>query len=115
VSLQAITLTDRGTGEVLKRDVYPAQVLMPDGTLLRACRAFVSDRRVLVLDRNRTLLADVEIEHGFVPASGQTLGYNERVEARTLDGGSIWILRERGCGCGAPVKSMASPWPRTIA
>jgi hypothetical protein len=99
-------------GEALCREVYPANVLLPDGTLLRSLAAYVTTARLVVFATDSFGMigpvwdADLVVPIG---ASMNSLMAHERIEAIT-DRGAVWINRDRGCGCGSPLKTMASPW-----
>jgi hypothetical protein len=101
--------------ELLRRDVHPADVLLPGETLLRDVRVFVTSRRLLVygttpeggIERRATLALK---EPCSVPASRATLG-NGRLEVHLADGGTAWVNRGQGCGCGSPLKALAAPVP----
>ena len=99
--------------ETLARDVFPAEVLMPDGTLLQGVRVFVSSHRMLVFSANRERVIDLAAavdlseSHSIAPDRG-TLPNAARLEIRTSEG-TAWVNRGRGCGCGSPLKALASP------
>ena len=103
--------------EVLHRDVHPAEVLMPDGSIIKTARIFASQYRVLVYvseqpRRDIKLVAELVLANeGTIPASAE--GLAGRLEARTSDG-TAWINRARGCGCKTPeLAALEAPWPRT--
>lgn len=97
-------------GEVLRRDVHPAEVLCPDGSVLRKCRVFVTSRRLIAYQTVGEPLVDVEIEPDSVPLDRQTL--HGSLECCT-DHGTYWVNRGQGCGCGSPLKAMGPPAPWT--
>lgn len=106
-------------GEVLRRDVHPAEVACPDGSVYRRCRAIATSHRLLVWgesDRKRVTLLDVELSEPFsVPAYRGTLqGALECVTPQ----GTYWVNRGAGCGCGQlTLKSLGPPvgWTRGVA
>lgn len=105
-------------GETLHRDVYPAEVAMPDGSVLTGVHVFVTSHRLLVYgetgQRQVGLIfgADLETPRS-VPASMDTMRAGQ-LECKLGVGGTAWINVGRGCGCGSPLKAMASPvgWVR---
>jgi hypothetical protein len=102
--------------EVLRRDVYPAEVLMPDGIVLSGVRAFVTSHRVLAYretdGRRIELAAELHLTDPWsVPADRSTL-HAGQLECRTPEG-TAWINRGHGCGCGSPLKALGSPVPWT--
>jgi hypothetical protein len=103
--------------ELLRRDVHPAEIAMPDGTVLAGCRVFVTTHRLIawqVVERKPTRVLDVELaEPGSVPGSRATLPANGRLECRLIDSGTTWVNKGRGCGCGSPLKALGPPVPWT--
>lgn len=102
--------------ERLVRDVHPAELLMPDQTLLRDVRVFITSRRLVAFaaraDGSIERAVDVELEQPCsVPASRASL--TGSLEARTADGQTVWVNRGRGCGCHSPLKALAPPVPWT--
>lgn len=103
--------------ELLRRDVHPAEVAMPDGTVLKGARVFVTSRRLLAYrthsDGSIYLAFEDEMAAPCsVPASRATLG-SGRLECRMADGQTVWVNRGAGCGCGSPLKALAPPAPWT--
>jgi hypothetical protein len=98
--------------ELLRRDIHPADVLLPDGSMLTGLRVFVTTHRLLayqVVDRAIKRVVDLELVNpGCVPASRNTLSASERLEMQ-VEGGHAWVNRGAGCGCGSPLKAMAAP------
>lgn len=100
------------TVERLVRDVHPAEIALPDGTVLTGVRVFVTNRRLIAYrataDRRIERVLDVALEQPCtVPASrGSLIG---RLEARLADGGTAWINRGQGCGCHSPLKALTGP------
>lgn len=103
--------------ELLVRDIHPAELALPDGTVVRDVRVFVTTRRLLAFRASahgqieRCLSVDVQVP-GTVPANRGTLG-QAALECRLADGDTVWINRGHGCGCGSPLKALASPVPWT--
>jgi hypothetical protein len=97
--------------ERLMRDVHPAELLLPDGSVVRDARVFVTSRRLLAFrvgDGGIEKAADLELEQPCsVPADRGSL--RGRLEARLADGGTVWINRGSGCGCGSPLRALAGP------
>jgi hypothetical protein len=116
-------------GELLRRDVHPAEILMPDGSMLTGVRVFVTTHRLLayqVRDRTIKRVVDLElVESGSVPLDRQTLGRG-RLECRVWServpsaGGTVraehtaWVNQGRGCGCGSPLKALKAPCGWTV-
>jgi hypothetical protein len=124
-------------GELLRRDVYPAEILMPDGSMLTGVRVFVTTHRLLAYQvQNRTIkrVVDLElVEPESVPLDRQTLGRG-RLECRVYvpcidevreedeqviaEGnmvvGTAWVNQGRGCGCGSPLKALKAPCGWTV-
>lgn len=104
-------------GEVLRREVHPAEVLMPDGSMVRDCKVFITSHRMLVYERGEgrsiRLTHDLELSDPFsVPANKGTLDGGQ-LECATPDG-TAWVNKARGCGCGSPLKALSSPVPWTL-
>jgi hypothetical protein len=102
-------------GETLCRDVYPAEVARPDGSVLKDVRAFATSHRLLVyraLDGGGVDVAlDVELsEPHSIPATRNGLTGGGRVECRTADG-TYWVNRGRGCGCFGPSRILRAIGP----
>jgi hypothetical protein len=99
--------------ERLIRDVHPAELLMPDGVVLKSVRVFVTTTRLLAFrssEHGEIYLAfeeGVQIP-GTVPADRGTLG-QAALECRLASGETAWINRGQGCGCGSPLKALAPP------
>jgi hypothetical protein len=104
--------------EVLCRDVMPAEIVLPDGELLRDVRVYVTSHRVLVFGittgRMIDKVAELTLsEVGSVAADRSTLQGGGRLECRTPEG-TAWVNRGRGCGCGSVLKTLPDivPWTR---
>lgn len=100
--------------EIMSRDVYPAEVLLPDGTLLRGVRVFATTTRLLAYglssDRKIVKVLDAELlEPNSIPRSRETLKAG-RLEAK-LAAGTAWVNKATGCGCGSPLKALGAPVP----
>lgn len=107
------------TGEKLRRDVHPAEVALPDGTVLQGLRVFVTSHRVVGFAAGAggrvERVLDMELVEPFsVPASRGSLSGS--LECVTPEGTS-WINRGRGCGCGSPLNALAPPvdWHGVVA
>lgn len=104
--------------EVLRRDVHPAEVACPDGSVLRG-RVFATSHRLIVwreVDREVAKVLDVDLSEPFsVPADrGSLRGSLECV----TDDGTYWVNRGRGCGCGqTTLKALGPPvsWTAAVA
>lgn len=98
-------------GTRLHRDVFPSEVALPDGTVVRDARVFVTDSKLLAYQVNagrieRVLDLDLE-QPCTVPRDRGTL--RGCLEARLADGSTAWINQGRGCGCGSSLKTLAPP------
>lgn len=103
-------------GELLARDVHPAEILLGD-QLLAGVRAFVTTRRLLAYGVSAggrvEQVLDVELAvPGSVPANRGTLT-GGRLEIVLADGRVAWVNRGGGCGCGSPLKTLVAPVPWT--
>lgn len=99
--------------ELLRRDIHPAEVLLPDGELLREARVFVTSERLLVWQKREGQVRQVlALDLVMAPPPSRA----------SLNGGSLelgcWVDGEeqpvyvnpgRGCGCGSPLKALAPP------
>jgi hypothetical protein len=97
--------------EVLARDVFPAEVLMPDGRVLIG-RAFITSHRLVVWREHPRGVLDGEdaylAEPGSVARDRGSLVGRLQIE---LDSGTAVVNRGRGCGCGSPLKALSAPVP----
>jgi hypothetical protein len=101
--------------EVMARDVFPAEVLLPDGKFVRHCRVCVTSHRVIVYTLNGRkieLLHQLDlVETKSVTPDRASLSMNGRIEAETTQG-KLHINRAKGCSCG-PLAALGSPVPWT--
>jgi hypothetical protein len=103
--------------EVMARDVFPAEVLLPDGSLLTRCRVFVTSHRLLAFKEDKAkrieCVAHLELSkpHSIDPNKA-TLQMTGRINAKTTEG-EVIINRARGCSCGS-LKALDLPcgWTR---
>lgn len=103
--------------ELLRRDVHPAEISLPDGEVLTGVRVFVTTRRLIAyraLEHGEIEKAlDAELKQPCtVPGNRGTLGQGA-LEVRLHDGHTAWVNRGSGCGCGSPLKALAAPVPWT--
>jgi hypothetical protein len=114
--------------ELLRRDVHPAEVLLPDGRLLLDARVFVTDRRLLVWkagDAGVRQVLEMPLAAEAPAASRQSLngGNLELVVREVAQAGKGTLSRQatvlvnqgHGCGCGSPLKALAAPVSWTAA
>ncbi len=99
--------------ELMRRDVHPAEVALPDGRVLTGLRVFVTARRLLGYQAmhggNIVNVLCLELAQPCsVPADRSTLMAG-RLECRLADGATAWVNRGRGCGCHSPLKALAPP------
>lgn len=105
-------------GELLRRDVMPAEVACPDGTVIRRARVFATSHRLLVWQEPQRghveVALDVELSEPYsVPASRGSLPGNARLECVTGQG-TFWVNRGGGCGCGqTALRALGAPVPWT--
>lgn len=97
--------------ERLHRDLHPAECSLPDGRVLRDVRVFVTSSRLLAFQANAGKiepLLDLTLEQPCsVPRSrGSLVG---ALEVRLADGGTVWVNRGSGCGCGSPLLALSAP------
>ena len=102
-------------GETMARDVFPAEVLLADGSLLTKVRAFITSHRIIVWRTDpkgyRGIVLEAKLaEPGSIEANRQPLKANERIEVATLRQGII-VNRGRGCGCESPLAALGAPVP----
>jgi hypothetical protein len=105
----------RSSPELLRRDVHPAEVSLPDGQIITGVRVFVTSHRLVAFkvseSREIVKVLDLELEQPCtVPADRGTLGAG-RLEVRLADGHTAWVNRGQGCGCGSPLKALGPPVP----
>jgi hypothetical protein len=96
--------------------VFPAEVALPDGGVLRDVRVFATSHRLIaagVRDGEIVNVLDVELsDPGSIPTNHSSLTGSGRLEARTADG-TYWVNRGRGCGCSGPtraLKALGADW-----
>lgn len=104
--------------ELLRRDIHPAEVLMPSGALILEARVFVTNKRVLVYKRGQEGIAlahELALAEEAPRASRGTLN-GGRLELKCrfdLSEGEqvlpVTINQGGGCGCGSPLKAMKAP------
>lgn len=99
-------------GEVLHRDVYPAEVLTPEGEIVRG-RCFITNRRVVVFgEAGRNAIEQIyetDLEPGHIEPNQNTL-ITGRIEVPLPGDGRVWVNRGSGCGCGSILKIMSVPF-----
>jgi hypothetical protein len=103
------------SAEVLRRDVHPAEIVIGDTQLWRDVRCFVTSQRLLAYRAGphgqieQCLNVALALPCS-VPANRGTLVAG-RLEVLLADGATAWVNRGAGCGCGSPLKALASPVP----
>ena len=105
-------------GEVLRRDVFPADVRLPDESMLVGVRAFVTSHRLIAWAHDPAtgemgeILSLELVEANSVPASRGTLN-GGRIQCNVKGPedveGIAWVNAGVGCGCGSPLKRMGPP------
>lgn len=86
--------------------MFPAQVTTPDGRLHTSCRLHHDGRTLVVWDWDyQARQARVVIE---VPALGDLGALPWQLE---VDGGTLDVASQNGCGCGHPLRKHTTPPP----
>lgn len=106
-------MTAPAEAPVVLRDAFPAEVTdSRTGTVYRSARAVVTRDRVLVWvaqGRERLLV----IDEPYRPELSSVPPYNARpseaAHLALVGPGLVHINRQRGCGCGNPLKAW-QPW-----
>lgn len=109
----AAVLPEHESNPVVVRDVFPAEVWV-DGLVYRSARAIVTRERVYVFQgqgRERVL----RLDEPYVPTVSTIPRYNAGPRENTTlalreDPERVLVIRrQRGCGCGSPLRGW-SPW-----
>lgn len=107
--------------EVLCRDVYPAEVLAGDGSLMRNVRVFITSHRMIVWredgNANIGIALEVRLAEPFSVVQCQAkLGHGENIEVATMKQGFI-VNQGHGCGCKGKLKALGRPadWTRKVS
>lgn len=109
----------------MRRDVFPAEIRMPDGAMVTGVRVFVTSHRLVAVAHDAQSgrmdrVVDLElVEPGSVDADRGTLGQGSisvlvwlESESRTRsEQGTCWVNAGTGCGCGSPLKALGTPVP----
>lgn len=97
------------------RDIFPAEVLTPDGAMLTACRVFISNRRLIVWrigERGSPYVA-LEMNHAeplTIEQMQATMMKDDPIVV-TGDQGSAYINKGLGGCCGhLALKALIPPW-----
>ena len=101
--------------EVLVRDVFPGEVVTPDGQVIGQCRIFITSHRLLAFKANAA--RQIELAAELILSEPRSVAANRgtlqgRIEVGT-DEGSAWVNKGRGCGCSSPLKALGVPAPWT--
>lgn len=97
--------------ETLARDVFPAEVLAPDGRMMREARVFVTNARMVVATHNGhdVTFETANLTQPVTPDRSSLMGSL----AVHTDAGVFYVNRARGCGCASPLKNYAAPYSWT--
>ena len=100
-------------GELLVRDIFPAEVLEVGGALLTKVRVFITTHRMIVWRTDAAKVPGICLEvklaePGSVSSQEAKLGHGERIEVSTLTKGYI-INQGHGCMCGSILKALPRP------
>jgi hypothetical protein len=97
------------TAPVVLRDVFPALVAVDGAPTYRNARAIITRDRVFVY----LTTAGPVLDAPYDPAESVVPRYNapsrQRTAARLSSGATVTVERQRGCGCGNPLKGW-HPW-----
>lgn len=87
-------------GEKLMRDVFPAEVLFPNGAFATRVRACITSHRLLIF----RWTGEIDVEEypllASVPKDKSITAIRERLEVQ-VDEGPVFVNRALGCRCGA--------------
>jgi|ERR1039458_690119 hypothetical protein len=100
--------------ELLRRDLFPAELLLADGRVLRECRVFVTTSRLLAWQVNQSRV-DVACDLDLAVAGSVGLKRDTTSLPLVVDteAGTVYVNRGRGCGCHSPLKALGAPVPWT--
>jgi len=93
---------------VVIRDVFPAEVALP-GQHLRSARVVVTRARVYAWIGDRELILDAEYDPGESAVPALNAPPSRAAHLRLADGSEVHVNKQRGCGCGSPLKGW-QPW-----
>jgi hypothetical protein len=104
-----MTTTDEAP--IVVRDVFPARVVVGDRVLTSARVIVTRDRLLAYIKRGEPAL-DEPYDPAQSTVPGPTAPSSTPTHLALLDGRTATISRQRGCGCGSPVRSWRpwSPW-----
>ena len=91
--------------EVLVRDIFPAEVVGADGSLITKARVFVTSHRLIVW-REQPL--GIAVEESLAPFS---IRASRDKLNDPLKVGTYLVNQGRGCGCGSKLTALAKPAP----
>ena len=105
------------TVETLARDIYPAEVLLPDGSMHTGCRVFVTTDRMSVwaeTTHSKSPYKVIELqlaERNSIALSQATMMRDDRLEVVTTEG-TAFVNKGLGC-CKGALKALWAPakWP----
>ena len=104
--------------ELLRRDIFPAELAMPDGSVVTEARAFITTHRLFawaIKQGTIIVVADVELaEPESIEGNRGTLSGSLQVETTE---GTVYVNKGRGCGCHSPLKALSAPvgWTPKVA
>jgi hypothetical protein len=105
---QETTMAVGGVKETLARDVFPAEVVLPDGQVITDARVWITNRRLIAI---RHTGGDQFPSHTFdlvaqvQPDRGSLMG----ALAVHTEAGVAYVNRGRGCGCQSPLQNFSAP------
>lgn len=103
--------TAEADAPVVVRDVFPARVVIGDRVLTSARVVITRDRLLVYLTREGPAL-----DEPYLPEVSTVPAYNAPPSEPSYlylgEGRIATVTRQRGCGCGSPVRSWRpwSPW-----
>jgi len=101
------------SAEVLARDVFPAEVSLPDDRVLTGVRVFVTSRRLLVYRVGEDRSIEVAIDEPLA-TEGSVSRDRSSLRRATLEcvlasGETVYVNSGRGCGCSSPLRALGPP------
>lgn len=97
--------------ELMRRDVHPAEVLMPDGSLHLQARVFVTSQRLIAYTRDREgrIVKALELALAGDPPVASRASLNGGNLELATTAGAVIVNQGAGCGCGSPLKALGTP------
>lgn len=93
---------------IVVRDVFPAEVAV-NGQVYRTARAIVTRDRLLVYLTTAAPILDTPYDPAASTVPAVNAPSSRATRLALVGGGTASINRQRGCGCGNPLKGW-TPW-----